>query len=522
MSFTYLNTALRSTVEFDWVDDGVSTILITLLVYLAIDKYVTMPRLSLYKPERGNDYRFIDRQASEMFQAGGTDVYLHKYIGPTIKTSGTADQPVYGALNPTNIQDLLFLENRDRKYDTEIYRLRGHYNVANIDFNLSQFGLFIDSDTIYMTVHINDIIRTIGRKPISGDVFELPHLRDDFALNEFDFGLPRYYVISDVGRATEGFSSTWYPHLYRLKCTKIVDSQQFADILNQPAQDANGDPVANTSLKDLLSTYNTELGINQQVVAQAEADAPKSGYETRQFYTLAVDPANGKPLLETTDLTNLDASNASNINAATTSSVPERTGYTGYLVGDGFPSNGYEFGFGIQFPSSAIADDFFLRTDFMPNRLFRFDGARWMKVEDSVRMTMTQTNSRSTLKTSFINNTDYTYNDAVGSDTAVTLAVGDSVVNTRIPYTTSSFVVLKLETYTLEYAIADYPGMLSSYRYVNPVTGIASNCVRVTLPVVESVQQTAPFAGKWLVTLYNTRESQRSSLSQALKPRADL
>jgi hypothetical protein len=64
--------------------------------------------------------------------------------------------------------------------------------------------------------------------------------------------------------------------------------------------------------------------------------------------------------------------------------------------------------------------------------------------------------------------------------------------------------------------------MLSSYRYVNPVTGIASNCVRVTLPVVESVQQTAPFAGKWLVTLYNTRESQRSSLSQALKPRADL
>ena len=40
-----------------------------------------MPRLSLYKPEKGNDYKFIDRQASEMFQAGGTDVYLHKYVG---------------------------------------------------------------------------------------------------------------------------------------------------------------------------------------------------------------------------------------------------------------------------------------------------------------------------------------------------------------------------------------------------------------------------------------------------------
>jgi hypothetical protein len=67
-----------------------------------------MPRLSLYKPEKGNDYKFIDRQSSEMFQAGGTDVYLHKYLGPALKTSGTGDQPVYATQNVANIQDLLF------------------------------------------------------------------------------------------------------------------------------------------------------------------------------------------------------------------------------------------------------------------------------------------------------------------------------------------------------------------------------------------------------------------------------
>jgi len=480
-----------------------------------------MPRLSLYKPEKGNDYKFIDRQASEMFQVGGTDVYLHKYLGPTLKTSGTADQPVYGALNPTNIQDLLFLENRDRKYDTEIYRIRGHYNVANIDFNLSQFGLFIDSDTIYMTVHINDIINTIGRKPMSGDVFELPHLRDNFALDEFDFGLPRYYVISDVGRATEGFSSTWYPHLYRLKCTKIVDSQQFADILNQQVLDSNGDPVADTTLRDLLSTRTKELAINAQVLAQAEADAPKSGYETRQFYTLAVDPANGKPLLQTADQDVVDASTTSDF-ASEVNAVPERSGYTGYLIGDGYPVNGYDFGFGIQFPSSASENDFFLRTDFLPNRLFKFDGVRWVKQEDAVRMTMTNNDSRNTLKTSFINNNNYTYNNAIASD-FVKLTTGDSVVNTNIPYPTSSlYIVLKLDTTTLEYVLADHPTMTSSYRYVNPITGIVGNCIRITLPVVSTVQQTIPFTGTWVVTLYNTRDNQRQSLSQALKPRADL
>ena len=191
-----------------------------------------MPRLSLYHPEKGNNYRFIDRQISRMFQVGGTDLYVHKYISPKSPTTGTADQPIYANDSVANIQDLLLLENRDRKYDPEIYRIRGYYNVQNIDFNLSQFGMFIDNDTLYMTVHINDFINYVGRKPISGDVLELPHLKDDFALNDFDISLPRYYVIEDVGRASEGFSATWYPHLYRLRTTKITDSQQFAEILD--------------------------------------------------------------------------------------------------------------------------------------------------------------------------------------------------------------------------------------------------------------------------------------------------
>ena len=485
-----------------------------------------MPRLSLYKPERGNDFKFIDRQASEMFQAGGTDLYLHKYLGPATKASGTADQPVYATQNVANIQDLLFLENRDRAYDSEIYRVRGIYNVANIDFNLSQFGLFIDNDTIYMTVHINDIIKTIGRKPISGDVFELPHLRDDFALNDFDVSLPRYYVIEDVGRASEGFSNTWYPHLYRLKCKKVTDNQQFAQIFNQSAKDANGDAIVGTTLKDLLSTFNKEIAINDQIIAQAEADAPKSGYETRQFYTLAVDDQ-GKPVLETADEATLDASNVSNIRAGAVDGVPNRTGYTGYLVGDGFPVNGYDFGFGIQFPSSAQQDDFFLRTDFLPNRLFRFDSTRWVKVEDSVRMTMSNTDTRTTLKAGFINNTAYTYNDqvATGFSHNITpiagkpagyILKGTSVVSTLIDYITAAYVTIELDSFRLDYAIADYPTMLSSYSYTNNI-GVISTKLRITLPTGVTI----PYDGLWSVTLYNYREAQRASLSTALKPKAD-
>ena len=500
-----------------------------------------MPRLSLYKTEKGLDYKFIDRQASEMFQAGGTDVYVHKYLGAnTASGNATADQPHYATVSPTNIQDLLFLENRDRKYDTQIYRIRGLYNVANIDFNLSQFGLFIDNDTLFMTVHINDFINYIGRKPISGDVLELPHLRDDFALNDFDFGLPRYYVIEDVGRASEGFSVTWFPHLYRLKLKRITDNQQFADIFNQQAKDANGDPVANTTLKDLLSTYNRELTINDAVVQQAELDAPKSGYETRQFYTLAADPVTGVPLLETADETDILASNASGlILASGVDAIPQRSGYSGYLLGDGFPANGYDFGFGIQFPSNPATNDFFLRVDFLPNRLFKFDSVNngWIAIEDSVRMNMTNTDKRDTLKTGFINSTKWLYNEPVEYGTGFShnltpiagkqkgyIPAGTTVINTRIPYQAAPYVVLTLDSVILDYAQADYlPGFhVMEDDGTEPFGAGQGGFLQINLPVVDGVQQATPFDGTWTITLYNTREAERQAISKVLKLKADL
>ncbi len=101
-----------------------------------------MPRLSLYKPEKGKDYEFLDRQILEMFTIGGTDINIHKYLGPDNpdEANATADQPRYDAVKETNIQDLLFLENRDRKYDPDIYTMRSIYNLSDSDFSLSQFG----------------------------------------------------------------------------------------------------------------------------------------------------------------------------------------------------------------------------------------------------------------------------------------------------------------------------------------------------------------------------------------------
>ena len=362
-----------------------------------------MPRLSIFKPEKGNDYKFFDRNIKEMFTVGGTDLHFHKYLGPYDQGSSQKDgdaspsQPQYSgdSLNERTIQDLLFLENRDRKYADDIYIVRGIYNVQDADFNLSQFGMFLQNDTLFLTVHLNDIVERIGRKPMSGDVIEFPHMKDDFSLDEtIPIALKRYYVVEDVNRAAEGFSQTWWPHLLRLKMKSLVDSQEYRDIL--------GDATTTGSLASYMSTFNREKTINDQVVKQAEEDAPKSGFNYKQYYVAPIDER-GNIRVDSVNTTTTSASSDKKVNAVL--DTPASSHYGFYLDGDGVAPNGHPAGFGISFPNSGIdKGDYFLRTDFLPNRLFRYDGNRWVKIEDSVRITTTNNDSRANYKTGFVNN----------------------------------------------------------------------------------------------------------------------
>ena len=361
-----------------------------------------MPRLSIFKPEKGNDYKFFDRNIKEMFTVGGTDLNLHKYLGPHRQGDTNKDgdasptQPNYAPseIGETTIQDLLFLENRDRKYSQDIYTIRGIYNVQDIDFNLSQFGMFLQNDTLFLTVHLNDTVERIGRKPMSGDVIEFPHMKDDFSLDaSIPIALKRYYVVEDVNRAAEGFSQTWWPHLLRIKLKTLVDSQEFRDIL--------GDADSTGSLASYMSTFNKEKEINDQVVAQAEQDAPKSGFNYKQYYVAPIDER-GNIRTENVNTEEQRASSDRTVNAVL--DTPASSHYGFYLDGDGVAPNGAPAGFGTAFPSSGVdKGDYFLRTDFLPNRLFRYDGLRWVKIEDSVRITKTNDDTRANYKTKFVN-----------------------------------------------------------------------------------------------------------------------
>lgn len=542
-----------------------------------------MPRLSLYRPNKQNDYRFFDRTISEELRVGGTDLYVHKYLGPTDQgPSIDATQPQYDVLDPTNIQDLLFLENRDRTYDPNVYRLRGHYNVQNLDFDLSQFGLFLNNDIIFIVVHYNDMIDIVGRKLMVGDVIELPHLVDYNPLKEtVPVALKRFMQVTDANYASEGFSQTWFPHLWRIKCEPLVDSQEFSQILNEPINQDNylglwdkdttypagyvitfGDknytsitdvpagvmpPDAtyweldtNQDLRDIIATYNKNIAINDAVLQEAQRILPKSGYDTSDLYivptygegsgklnqpappinviasldsapastveiytntqyvndspmiripwetaaristmtlgqgikpitagaTLVLQVAEIAPMMTSSGSGPVSADMVLTIDSlgpvtgpygtsdntyATADQDPDAPGFTGtepygpgtmdyradcdprfqyiarssprsfgyaagYLTGTDAAPNGFPTGAGIVFPSNPQVGDYFLRIDYAPQLLYRWDGAVWVRISENVRTDTGFTSEDTSLLSSFINNDNVIYDNNSGTN----------------------------------------------------------------------------------------------------------
>ena len=317
-----------------------------------------MPRLTLYKPTKTNDFHFMDRQIREQFWIGGTGVNVHKYVGPASQPDqNDPSQPNYiegrevdplsgdfinidSIINETKIQDLLFLENRDRKYDPDIYDLRGIYNVQDNDFDLTQFGMFLANDQFYMTFHTNDMVELLGRKLLPGDVLELPHLRDDLLLDANKAPISKYYVVADGNRGAEGFSQTWYSHIWRVKLNPLTDAQEFNDIL--------GDAANNATLNHDISTYKSEFNVSDAIVASAAQDDP-----------------DGTSLLD--HLYGFDHPTAG-----------------GVVIQDNTYNHGETIASGSAFPADANEGEYFIRTDFSPNRMFVRRGSKWNRSYDNV------------------------------------------------------------------------------------------------------------------------------------------
>lgn len=326
--------------------------------------------------------------------------------------SNDATKPAYPTPTSTSIQDILFLETRDRNYAPDVYVMRGSYQRQDNDFDLTQFGLFLQTGTVVMCFHHNDMVDILGRRIMNGDVLEFLHLKDDYAIDS-DYALKRFYVVGDCSWATEGFSPTWYPHLWRAKLNPMTDSQEYKSILDSIVVVNNSGPMGTAgnvvSGANVNSTYGKFISINESIIDQAASDVPRSGYDVSKMYAPHVDE-NGNSATDvlTGDDQTDTADSELTADQGSYSPTPEMNPQ-GYLTGDGLAPDGLTVTQGTSFPAGANMGDYYLRLDYMPNRLFRFDGTKWVKMEDNVRTSLTPGDpNNQSWRNRFINDTNTT------------------------------------------------------------------------------------------------------------------
>jgi len=249
-------------------------------------------------------------------------------------------------------------------------------------------------------------------------------------------------VIQDANFASEGFSQTWLPHLWRIKATPLVNAQEYSQIINEPFMPENiwdngnfypagtivnygdtyyqasqnvpaGTDITNINywtivnnpdtVGDKQSTRPKDLAINDAILTQAYQDVPLSGYDNVKFYILPTGP-NGEPTSA-----GLTADNTTNTVDGTQTGegiTPKGFGYAqGYLTGSTHAPNGLPVTPGVQFPPTPVTGDYCLRLDYFPNRLFRFDGRIWLAITDNVRTDLDYATQALTQRASFVNNT---------------------------------------------------------------------------------------------------------------------
>lgn len=344
-----------------------------------------MPRISLWQPNKGADFNFIDKTVGENYRIAGDGVLVHMYEGPTTDAEGGTDTSI------TTIQDVLFLTNNNRKYNPNVIELRGHHQPQDVTYDLSQFGIFLSSDTIRITFHYTDMVDALGRKLIPGDVLEFPSMRD-VPIFDNAVGINRYYVVQDSLNAAVGYGQKWFPHIWLVKAKQMTASVEFTEIIDQAATgqtaggvgqgigimppgfsevatpDGNPGLGCNPNIKNALDLFCRIIDISDEIVREAERNAffdPKF-FESANLY-IYLDPVTGYPIIGSNFFSgdgappNLSTDNADNL-------VPG-----GPLVGAG-----------VSFPAGMLDGQYYLRIDYFPERLFQKQGSCYKLIEVNV------------------------------------------------------------------------------------------------------------------------------------------
>lgn len=258
-----------------------------------------------------------------------------------------------------DIQDTLYMENRDRDYAKASIQLKAAYSPFDAVSDLSKFGFQI-ADVYTFTTSFAQMVMALGRPIVVGDVLELPaELAYDHNLKP----VRKFLEVSDVSWSAEGFTTNWRPILYRFQAQALIPSQETRDILGtvDTQKYIIDDGKFFEGIEQIDTTTLTATERNQ---AEAIEAVPEKGTNVRE-------------------------------QASGTNRFQQPGSYdgVGQYVEDGLPPDGAPYETGFKLPDVAgQVDGAFFRLEYDPQlkiaaRLYKFSGVKgkWIYIETDRR-----------------------------------------------------------------------------------------------------------------------------------------
>ena len=310
-----------------------------------VNKFKPSRPLHLYQDDPNvisKDSELFDRVAREHIEIGGVVVYAYRYLGtPPQERDAINDRTDPGLAEPVDIgsflgiEDPIFLENRDRAYDfNDVPRLRGAFKVSQDDLIYGRFGpQGLNNDVFSIEFHMHTVEEQLGRRFHQGDVLEFPHLKDIATNGNIQ---PKLYEVRTVLKSPTGWDAHYVNHILAVTLRPVRHQQEFIQFMERP------DEYGRT-LAEQVATGPGILKLNEKQAEMAQQIAPDGPWDTTLVYT---DPKDLR-------------------------SRPN------WWIDDGNPPDGIQADNGTYFPANPSEFQYFLRTDFCPNRLFQFYNNRW-------------------------------------------------------------------------------------------------------------------------------------------------
>jgi hypothetical protein len=147
-----------------------------------------------------------------MFAGGATDPWIVMSL----------QMMNYTQTNLDNVEDMIFLENRDRDYADVSIQIKASYDLIDVETELTKFGIDLPQQYVF-TVSYAAMVDAIGRPVVIGDILELPsELQYDQNLN----AVRKWLEVTDCGWSQEGYTPGWLPILYRITAVPAIASQE--------------------------------------------------------------------------------------------------------------------------------------------------------------------------------------------------------------------------------------------------------------------------------------------------------